>query len=97
MTRTIITPTQANINLLIPREYIGRKIEVTFFALDESDESEDLTRTEPQFENISPSGDPFWADPRNVQALKDYDKMRAEGKIETYVLTPEKRKEWFGE
>ena len=52
---------------------------------------------EPQFENISPSRDPFWGDPRNIQALRDYDKLRAEGKIETFVLTPEKRKEWFGE
>ena len=52
---------------------------------------------ETPFENISPSGDPFWGDPRNIQALRDYDKLRAEGKIETFVLTPEKRKEWFGE
>lgn len=35
---------------------------------------------EPQFENISPSGDPYWDDPRNVQTLKEYDKLRAEGK-----------------
>jgi len=52
---------------------------------------------EPPLENISPSGDPFWGNPRNIQALRDYDKLRAEGKIETFVLTPEKRKEWFGE
>ena len=38
MTRTIITPTQADVKLLIPREYIGKKIEVVFFALDESKE-----------------------------------------------------------
>jgi hypothetical protein len=25
---------------------------------------------EPQFENISPSGDPYWADPRNVTELE---------------------------
>ena len=50
---------------------------------------------EPQFKNISPSGDPYWANPRNVRDLEDYDKKRAEGKIKTYVLTPEKRKEWF--
>jgi hypothetical protein len=49
-----------------------------------------------QVENISPSGDPYWADPRNIRDLEDYDKKRAEGKIKTYVLTPEKRKEWFG-
>ena len=53
--------------------------------------------SEMAFENISPSGDPFWGDPQNIQALKDYDKLRAEGKMETFVLTPEKRKEWFAE
>ena len=52
---------------------------------------------ETEVENISPSGDPFWGDPRNIQALKNYDKLRAEGRVETFVLTPEKRKEWFAE
>jgi hypothetical protein len=51
---------------------------------------------EPQIENISPSGDPYWADPRNVQALKDYDKQRAEGKIKFTRLTPELQKELLG-
>ena len=55
-----------------------------------------ITR-EPLPENISPSGDPYWADPRNIQTLKDYDKLRAEGKMKTYPLTPDKLKEWFGE
>jgi len=35
---------------------------------------------EPQFENISPSGDPYWADPRNVAELERRIKMREEGK-----------------
>jgi len=52
---------------------------------------------EPQVENLSPSGDPFWADPRNIQALRDYDKRKAEGKVKFTVLTPEKQKEWFGD
>ncbi len=41
---------------------------------------------EPHFENISPSGDPYWDDPRNVQDLKDYDKRRAEGKEEIVAV-----------
>ena len=52
---------------------------------------------EPQVENLSPSGDPFWADPRNIQALRDFDKRDAEGKVKYTVLTPEKQKEWFGD
>jgi len=35
MVRTIITPTQTDIHLSIPEVYIGKKVEVTFFALDE--------------------------------------------------------------
>ena len=51
---------------------------------------------EPQIENLSPSGDPFWADPRNIQALRDFDKLDAEGKITYTRLTPELRKELLG-
>ena len=40
MTRTIITPMQTDINLLIPREYVGKRIEVVFFALDDPKEKE---------------------------------------------------------
>ena len=35
MVRTIITPTQKDIHLSIPENYLGKKVEVTFFALDE--------------------------------------------------------------
>ena len=42
MVRTIITPKQTDIRLLIPEDYIGRKVEFTFFALDE------LERKKPQ-------------------------------------------------
>jgi len=49
------------------------------------------------FENISPSGDPYWADPRNVAELERRLKLRREGKMNYTVLTPEKQKEWFGD
>ena len=35
MVRTIITPTNASINLSIPEDYIGKPIEITFLALEE--------------------------------------------------------------
>ena len=35
MVRTVITPRQTDILLAIPESYIGKKIEVTFFALEE--------------------------------------------------------------
>ena len=52
---------------------------------------------EPQVENISPSGDPFWADQRNVAELEHRIKERDEGNVKSILLTPEKRKEWFGD
>jgi len=51
---------------------------------------------EPQVENISPSGDPFWADLQNVAELERRIMERDEGKVKSILLTPEKRKEWFG-
>ena len=48
------------------------------------------------FENPSPSGDPYWADPRNVAELNSRIKERDEGKVVSIPLTLEKRKEWFG-
>jgi hypothetical protein len=35
MVRTIITPENTHIRLDIPKEYVGKEIEVTFLALDE--------------------------------------------------------------
>ncbi len=35
MVRTIVTPENGHIQLDIPKEYIGKQIEVTFLALDE--------------------------------------------------------------
>lgn len=35
MVRTVITPTNTNITLSIPDDYIGKPIEITFLALEE--------------------------------------------------------------
>jgi hypothetical protein len=35
MVRTIITPDDTNVNLSIPPDYIGRKIEVLYYPVDE--------------------------------------------------------------
>jgi hypothetical protein len=35
MVRTIITPDNANVNLSIPSDYIGRRIEVLYYPVDE--------------------------------------------------------------
>lgn len=35
MVRTVITPTNTNISLSIPQDYVGKPIEITFLALEE--------------------------------------------------------------
>ncbi len=35
MVRTIITPTQTDIQISIAKEYVGKPIEITYLALDE--------------------------------------------------------------
>jgi hypothetical protein len=40
--RTVITPQQSNINLEIPEEYIGKKVEVTFKEVNEAKEKATL-------------------------------------------------------
>ena len=49
-----------------------------------------------EIENISPSGDPYWADPRNIAELERRLKLRKEGKEESFILTPERQKELLG-
>jgi len=35
MVRTIMTPTNADVHISIPKEYIGKPIEITYLALEE--------------------------------------------------------------
>jgi len=56
-----------------------------------------LLPRDPKYVNPSPSGDPYWADPRNMEELESRLQERDEGKVKALPLTPEKRKEWFGD
>ncbi len=49
----------------------------------------------PQFENPSPSGDPYFANPENVAELQRRIKEVREGKVKFVVLTPELKKKMF--
>ena len=42
MLKTVITPDNTSINLLIPRSYVGKRIEVLLYAVDELNESKTL-------------------------------------------------------
>ena len=35
MLRTILTPASTNVNLSIPKEYLGKKVEILLFSMDE--------------------------------------------------------------
>jgi hypothetical protein len=37
MIRTVVTPDKQDINLHIPKSYVGKKIEVIVFSIDEAD------------------------------------------------------------
>jgi len=55
-----------------------------------------LIRKMSDHENPSPSGDPYWADPRNVAYYESLLKRRAEGKMEFKTLTKEERRKLLG-
>jgi len=51
MVRTVITPKKAQISLSIPKEYVGKPIEITCLALDELEHKENKS-TMAKFWNI---------------------------------------------
>ncbi len=51
MIRTIFTPKESNLNIAIPHNYIGKKIEVLLFAVDEILEDKPKTLTMADFWN----------------------------------------------
>ena len=50
----------------------------------------------PQFENPSPSGDPYFANPENIAELERRAEEIRAGKVKFTVLTPERQKELLG-
>ena len=52
--------------------------------------------SKPQFENPSPSGDPYFANPGNVAELERRVEEIKEGNVKFTVLTPERQKEMLG-
>ena len=55
-----------------------------------------LTKKQKAKNNIDPD-DPFWDDPRNVEAVERAIQRYEDGETTIYRLTPEKEKEWFGD
>ncbi|HEY8784339.1 MAG TPA: hypothetical protein VIM16_22110 [Mucilaginibacter sp.] len=47
MIRTSITPEKQDVSIHIPKNYIGKQIEVLLYAVDELNEPENLKKTKP--------------------------------------------------
>jgi hypothetical protein len=53
MVRTLITPKNDNYSLVIPKNYIGKKVEVLLYALDElTEEKQTASKKPPDFFGI---------------------------------------------
>ncbi len=52
MTKTVITPENNSILLSIPKEYVGKKIEVLMYAIDELSESASQPKTMSLYKGI---------------------------------------------
>ena len=50
----------------------------------------------PEFENPSPSGDPYFADPRNVKDILESSKQAREGKFAKTLLTSDDIEKYLG-
>lgn len=42
MIRTLITPHQQNISILVPQSYVGKKIEIIAFVIDEGQQEQEV-------------------------------------------------------
>jgi hypothetical protein len=49
MTKTVAIPQQNNLNLVIPNQYIGKKIEIIMYALEEIIEEKPVKKTMADF------------------------------------------------
>ncbi len=47
MIRTLITPEKQDVSIHIPKNYIGRQIEVLLYAIDELNEDKELEKKKP--------------------------------------------------
>ncbi len=74
MVRTIITPSGTDVHLAIEKQYVGRKIEITYLALDELESKLPVKKTMSDFWNTISD--------ETAQKLHDnVDKMRSEWDI----------------
>ena len=52
MIRTLITPTNTDVHLVIPESYVGKTIEITYLAIEELEKVKEKPVTMSQFKGI---------------------------------------------
>jgi len=75
MVRTIITPRQTDILLAIPENYIGKKVEITFFALEELLEDKKPQKTLSDFFGVLAENDYQQLKEYSSQSRKEWDRV----------------------
>jgi len=75
MVRTVITPSQTDIRLAIPENYVGKKVEVTFFALEELFEDKQPQKTLGDFFGVLAENDYQQLKEYTTQARKEWDRV----------------------
>ena len=70
MTKTVITPENNSILLTIPKEYVGKKIEVLMYAVDELSENSQQPKTMSLYKGL--------LTPEEAEDLQEYVKQSRE-------------------
>ncbi|MFQ3576788.1 MAG: hypothetical protein SNJ77_10170 [Cytophagales bacterium] len=75
MVKTVVTPTNNSYTLAIPNNYIGKKIEILFYALDEIAEEKVIPKkTMSDFSGILPDHDYQSLKSHTEQARKEWNR-----------------------
>lgn len=76
MIKTIVTPLKNSYNLSIPSHYIGRKIEILFYAVDEVSEGTNVTpkKSKADFSGILSDEDYDALETHTEQARKEWNR-----------------------
>ena len=72
--RTVITPSQTDICLLIPEKYIGKRVEITYLVLDEYEEKEPK-KTLGDFLGLLSENEYLQLEEHTLQARKEWDRF----------------------
>jgi len=73
MVRTVITPSQTDVKLMMPDNYIGKKVEIIFFALDDLEENQPK-KTMGDFLGLLPENEYLQLEKHTTQARTEWNR-----------------------